>query len=468
MNVLLIGNGGTVSSQLAAALREHDHNLQGMLASFNESYLSMFKPDAVIVVGPESQTTTDALVNAIAEGTRVYIISSQADGLGPWAAASRVPAFPYPPSADDMRQLLLALESTPEAALQLEQYRRTQLGADIAGRLENGRVVRRIAVTSPKGGTGKTTVAVNLAVLFALCGVPTYLVDADANAGSLYYHLRLHNDDVRTTLMRLLRAENARPASDTALRSLVSAAQYAQSFTPLHGLPALAVLPGLATDDLADEALHDEGRVHEVISGLAEVGASAGGITIMDVGINPAHVVHRAALAAVESMLVVIRPQIPDLGQTVTWLDRLHANLATELGSREAARDLLARSVQICYNQVPDGGLGPMHKYLRDTLDNPENKRNGHGAPPDIVPPTPNGILPTVASPFAQDAVNSDRVGDLFIWRYQRDHSSELAPFANALVDLASFYMPAIRSAAERVLRLETARPRKRGLFGRR
>lgn len=467
MNVLLIGNGGTVTSQLAAALREHDHNLQGMLASFNDGYLTMFKPDAVIVVGPESQTDTAALANAIAQGTRIYTISSQTDGLGPWAAANRVPSFPYPPSAEDLRQLLLALESTPEATLQLEQYRRTQLGADVAARLENGRVVRRIAVTSPKGGTGKTTVAVNLAVLFALCGVPTYLVDADANAGSLYYHLRLY-EGVRTTLMRVLRADNAHPAGNTALRSLVSAAQYAQNFTPLHGLPALSVLPGLVTEDLADAALQDEARVHEVISALSEVGASAGGITIMDVGINPAHVVHRAALAAVESMLVVIRPQIPDLGQTVTWLDRLHVNLATELGSREAARDLLARSVQICYNQVPDGGLGQMHKFLRETLNNPEDKRNRRDGLPDIIPPTPNGILPTVASPFAQDAVNSERATDLFVWRYQREHPAELAPFANALVDLASFYMPAIRDAADRVLRLESGRPRKRGLFARR
>ncbi|MBI5952858.1 MAG: P-loop NTPase, partial [Chloroflexi bacterium] len=37
--------------------------------------------------------------------------------------------------------------------------------------------VRKIAITSPKGGTGKTTVAVNLAVALALSGITTYLVD---------------------------------------------------------------------------------------------------------------------------------------------------------------------------------------------------------------------------------------------------------------------------------------------------
>ena len=41
-------------------------------------------------------------------------------------------------------------------------------------------------------------------------------------------------------------------------------------------------------------------KVAEVIQGLYEAGVAAGGVVIMDVGINPAHVVHRAALKAAE------------------------------------------------------------------------------------------------------------------------------------------------------------------------
>ena len=62
--------------------------------------------------------------------------------------------------------------------------------------------VRKIAITSPKGGTGKTTMAANLAVALALSGITTYLVDADGNAGALQYHMRLER--VNTTMIGLL------------------------------------------------------------------------------------------------------------------------------------------------------------------------------------------------------------------------------------------------------------------------
>lgn len=48
-----------------------------------------------------------------------------------------------------------------------------------------------VTVLSPKGGTGKTTVAVNLAVALARHGL-TELVDLDAHFGDVEYALRLH------------------------------------------------------------------------------------------------------------------------------------------------------------------------------------------------------------------------------------------------------------------------------------
>ncbi|MBL0345805.1 MAG: tyrosine-protein kinase family protein [Anaerolineales bacterium] len=56
-----------------------------------------------------------------------------------------------------------------------DQYRRAVLGSDMSARIQSGMAVRKIAITSPKGGTGKTTVAVNLAVALALSGITTYL-----------------------------------------------------------------------------------------------------------------------------------------------------------------------------------------------------------------------------------------------------------------------------------------------------
>lgn len=48
-----------------------------------------------------------------------------------------------------------------------------------------------VAVVSPKGGTGKTTVAVNLAAAMAASS-PTVLVDMDIDNGNVEYALRLH------------------------------------------------------------------------------------------------------------------------------------------------------------------------------------------------------------------------------------------------------------------------------------
>ncbi len=44
-------------------------------------------------------------------------------------------------------------------------------------------MTRRIAITSPKGGVGKTTVALNLALAMAERGTPTLLVDTDPQGG---------------------------------------------------------------------------------------------------------------------------------------------------------------------------------------------------------------------------------------------------------------------------------------------
>ena len=44
----------------------------------------------------------------------------------------------------------------------------------------------------------------------------------------------------------------------------------------------------------------------------------AGGI--MDVGINPAHVVYRAAFKSAEGIAIVIKPEIPDLGKPAVGL----------------------------------------------------------------------------------------------------------------------------------------------------
>jgi hypothetical protein len=216
----------------------------------------------------------------------------------------------------------------------------------------------------------------------------------------------------------------------------------------------LRVLPGLITDDLGDEVLQEEERVSEVIQGLYEAGVAAGGVVIMDVGINPAHVVHRAALKAAEGIAIVIKPEIPDLAETRRWITRMIHSLANVVG-RGSAQEFIGSRVKLCYNQVIGDGFKSAHRLLQQSLR--ENRIE--------LALVPNGILPIVDPRLVAQAVNSDRREDILIWRYRREKLEELAPFAEALLGFAAHFVPAVREGASRVGLLPNTN-KKRGWFG--
>jgi len=190
MQILLLGAGST-TSRLNMTLSEQGHSIAAQLASFTAQHLDLFDFQGVVAVAPEASVSSDSLLQAAERGKMIFVIAGEGDGLTAWAGATSVPTFAYPPSELDTNKLFEEIRRAETGSRAAdEQYRRAVVGSDIAARIQSGMNVRKIAVTSPKGGTGKTTIAVNLAVAFALSGITTYLVDADGNAGSLQYHLR--------------------------------------------------------------------------------------------------------------------------------------------------------------------------------------------------------------------------------------------------------------------------------------
>ena len=203
MQILLIG-AGSVTSSLNLLLAEHQHTIEAQLATLTFQQIEAFEFRGIVVVSPEASISTERLRQVAEHGKMIFVIAGVDDGMAAWANGSGVPAFAYPPSEIETDRLLEEIrraDSGNRAAE--EQYRRTVLGSDMSARIQSGMNVRKIAVTSPKGGTGKTTISVNLALAFALSGITTYLIDADANAGSMQYHLRLRH--VKSTFMGLLR-----------------------------------------------------------------------------------------------------------------------------------------------------------------------------------------------------------------------------------------------------------------------
>lgn len=440
MNILLVG-AGSETSKLSFTLSEHKHTIQAQLAMFAVNHLDMFDFKLIIVVSPEASVQIDTLVQAAENGKTIFIVAGASDGLAAWAAGTGVPTYAYPLTGVDLDNMLAEVRRVDAGGVAGDDhYRRIVLGGDIAARIQGQMNARKIVVTSPKGGTGKTTVSVNLAVALALSGVTTYLVDADANAGSLQYHLRL--EQINTNLIGLLRRMVDSPAKQNtdAMGAIAAGGAYLSAFTPIDKLPTLKVLPGMVTDELGDKALMDEGVINSTIQGLFDAGVASGGVVIMDVGINPSHPVHRAALRNAEAIAIVIKPEVPDLAETRRWISRMIASLSGTVG-RMSAVEFVGSRVKLCYNMVVGDEFKKAHKMLLGALSEDEININ--------LPP--NGILPVVDPRIAAHAVNSDNIEDILVWRYKLEKLEELVPFVESLLAFASHFVPAVREGAARV-----------------
>jgi MinD-like ATPase involved in chromosome partitioning or flagellar assembly len=438
MRILLIG-AGNITSQINVQLNEQGHSVEAQMAVFQPAHIDLFDFKALILVSPEASIQTESLVKAAERGKLLLVVAGAEDGIAAWAASSHVPTFAYPPNSADMQKLLNTLRRADSGGISGDDvYRRVVLGGDTAAKLQAGMSARKIAITSPKGGAGKTTIAVNLAVAYALSGITTYLVDADGNAGSMQYHLRLQQ--VKTTLIGLIRRVAAQSGKQDDIMAVVSAGgQYLNAFTQIEELPTLKVLPGLVTDDLGDQALQNEELINRIITGLYEAGVASGGVVIMDVGINPAHPVHRAALRAAESIAIVIKPEIPDLAETRRWIARMVNTLASTTG-RSNAMAFVSSRVKLCYNMVVGGDFKAAHKMLQQALADDEID----------MALSPNGIIPVVDPHVAAQAVNSDKPNDILVWHYKEKKIEELAPFTEALIGFATHFVPAIQEGAAR------------------
>jgi len=108
-------------------------------------------------------------------------------------------------------------------------------------------------------------------------------------------------------LIGLLRkmAESPHQKAGDAMSAIAAGSAYLSAFTPIEVLPTLRVIPGMVTDDLGDIALQNEDVINSTIKGLFEAGVATGGVVIMDVGINPSHPIHRAALSSAEAIAIV-------------------------------------------------------------------------------------------------------------------------------------------------------------------
>ena len=94
-----------------------------------------------------------------------------------------------------------------------------------------------------------------------------------------------------------------------------------------------------------------------------------------------------------------------------------------------------------------------IHKFLNESLMDPQ-----HGLGFTVAA---NGVLPEVDSHLAWESHSSDRITDIFCWRYKKEHTEELAAYSEALINFGTQFLPVLRESASRVGLVEPLQKKK-------
>jgi pilus assembly protein CpaE len=164
-----------------------------------------------------------------------------------------------------------------------------------------------IAVFNPKGGVGKTTVAVNLAAALTAMGRRVLLVDADTVSGHIASSLGLEH--VRTFVDEVVDARDAGLPPPTTLDDLLSAHP--------SGMDVLVLASGPLKTSLLDPA---------GVAAAVESGKRTHDVVVVD--LHPDYEpLNRAIFERADRILVPVTPDVPALSAAVQLRD-----VATELG----------------------------------------------------------------------------------------------------------------------------------------
>ena len=194
---------------------------------------------------------------------------------------------PSPDQAERLRKLMIPPRSTgsaPAAAVATVPDALSVSPVTLGDRSRSNRIARAIAVSSGKGGVGKTNLAVNLAVAFAARGQRVVLLDAD---------LGLANADVLCGITPRATLEDV-VSSDRSLEEVMVAAPGGFRLVPgASGVSRLADMGQMQRRSVLDQLLRLE-RTTDVL--IVDTGAGIGANSM-------------AFAAAAHSILVTSTPE---------------------------------------------------------------------------------------------------------------------------------------------------------------
>lgn len=456
MNVVVFGAGAQAVA-LQPALTGAGHAVAAIVGALPSAgalplYTEQLGVGAAVVLADELRLGEAELelLEALRRQLFLVVFASPGSAVLAWAQGAGVAAFPYPPNQAAVAAVVDLL-TRAERGVELPAAPPAQV--ELSGRVG----VSVLAVTGPKGGTGKTFVASGLSLVAALSGVETFLVDADANGGTLDLVLPPPGPEA-PTLPGLLREYGYRQQwSSDPLAGWGAEAALARHFSPLERLPALKVLYGVAPDRVGDPVLQDPERVESFVDGL--IRGLAGRLLVFDLGHNPAVLLHRAVLRRAQGLVLVARPELSSLrGAAAMFL------AVVEALSGPQVLETLSR-LKLVINDV-DGQVAPklpgLQRELAALIETGLAQRLGDRRlrlqPAAVLPRIP----PALASPLDDGYLHPV----LRFHRRPQDHP-ELAPFVEGLVTLLSGFIP-ITDAARRagLLPAPAAARRRPGILG--
>lgn len=249
-----------------------------------------------------------------------------------------------PDQASQLRALIRAAQPASGARAESSEAPRAQ-GAHAA----SGRRARVIAITSGKGGVGKTNLAVNLAARFAQCGRRTLLLDADMGLANADLLCGL---DLRHNLSHVI-------ARKMTLADVVAAAP--------GGFRLIGGASGLATMADLPESEH-----RRLLGELAQLQIACDVVLIdTGAGINPSVL---AFAGAADHVLVVTTPEPPAIADAYATIkvmtrrrealdDRPISLLVNQARSASEARRVYERIAKVSRSflgkQIADAGFLP-------------------------------------------------------------------------------------------------------------
>ncbi len=308
---------------VAGALREAD--LDPLVVHHPgelEAHLAAGRQVAVAILDGESDLDTSLeyyalLHEAGREIPALMVLSARAlDRVGATHAGDRDEYFTRPYSAESIRWRVeammirrMAVDDGSGAVIQTGP-----LSLDDWSR--NGVFV---AIFNPKGGVGKTTIAVNLAAALTAMGRKVLLVDADTVTGHIASSLGLEH--VRTLVDEVIDARDAGAALPATLNDLLSAHP--------SGMNVLVLASGPLKTSLLDP---------DHVAAAIDTGRMTHDVVVVD--LHPDYdSLNRAVFARADRILVPVTPDVPALRAAVQLRD-----VAQELGFGEKLAMVINRA----------------------------------------------------------------------------------------------------------------------------